>query len=242
MAKTLNDVITLTRVYLDESQPAEWSSTQVLQAINVRYQYIVSKVIEIYQEFYLTKIPKAYDMLDGIQQYTIDPNFLKLERVEINYGVGGSDSQPIRAVAIKMDEIPTNLDNSLLNGSALNYAGYYLIGDQATQQVGFIPVPSQDGTDAIKVWGIIAPDDLVDTTDSVLIPYPDLFYSIVAKLAAADLLKKGQQAVTYADDLINEGMSDVLNMQTFISERQSDGPNMIEDAVFADVDVGNYVW
>lgn len=148
----------------------------------------------------------------------------------------------MRAVSIKMDEIPTNLDNSLLNGSALNYAGYYLIGDQSTQQIGFIPVPSNSDVGAIKVWGIIAPDDLVATTDPVLIPFPDLFYAIIAKLAAGDLLKKGQQAVKYADDLITEGAADVLNMQTFISERQSDGPNMIEDAIYADVDVGNYVW
>lgn len=242
MAKTLADLVSGVRTYLDEPQPIDFTEDQVLAAINYRYHYVVSKVVEVYQEFYLTTTPRRYSTVADIQEYAIDENFLKIERVEINFDVSNQNNNASRAVAIKMDQIPTNLSNSILNGSATVYAGYYIIGAQNVQKIGFIPVPPNDGVDAIAVWGILAPSDLAATTDPVLIPYPDLFAQIIIKLAAGDLLKKGQQAVPAADDLIAEATADILNMQTFISERQSDGAWMIEESAYEDVNLGTYVY
>lgn len=241
MAKTAADLIFGVRVYLDESQPADFTAAEVLAAINFRYHYVVSKVVEVYEEFYLTVTPKYYSTIADQQQYALDATLLKIERVEVNYDPSIPGSQPTRAVAVRMDEIPTNLNNSLVNGSSLTQIGYYILGAQNVQKIGFIPVPPNTATDNIAVWGIEAPSDLVLTTDPVLIPYPDLFSQTIIKLAAADLLKKGQQAVSAADDLMAEGSADVLNMQTFIKERQADGPVMIENSVYDDVSLGDYI-
>lgn len=242
MSKLASDLISGVRVYLDESQPVDFTATEVLAAINFRYHYVVSKVIEVYQEFYLTTTPKQYSTVANQQTYTLDTTLLKIERVEINYNTADPNSQPTRAVAVKMDEIPVNINNSLLNGSAITFAGYFIIGSQSVQKIGFVPVPPNAGTNAISVWGIEAPSDLVNTTDPVLIPYPDLFAQVIIKFAAADLLKKGQQAVQAADDLMSEATADVLNMQTFIVERSADGPNMISEAAWDDVNVSSYIY
>lgn len=242
MAKTLNDLTINIRTYLDEQNPANWSATEVTIAANYAYQFLASKVIEVYEEFYFTTTPYTYSTIADQQQYTIASTLLKVERVEVNLQPNVAGSQAQRATAIKMDEIPTNLDNSLLNGSTFFNVGYYLIGNQSSQQIGLLPVPQITGTNNISVWGIDAPVDLVNSTDPVLIPYVDNFAQIIAKMAAANLLKKGGQEVAAANDLLNQSSQDILNYQTFIKERQSDGPAMFEEAAFDDINLGNYIY
>ena len=241
MAKTAADLIANVRTYLDEAQPANWTATEVLYQINYAYQYVASKVMEVYEEYYLTTTPYPYSTIADQQEYTIASTLLKVERVEINLNPSDANSQAQRATAIKMDEIPTNLNNSLLNGSSFFNVGYYLIGNQSAQKIGFLPIPQNTGTNNISVWGIDAPTDLALTTDSVVIPYVDNFAQIIVKLAAANLLKKGGQEVAAADNLQAEAARDILNYQTFIKERQADGPQMIEEAAWDDVQLGNYI-
>lgn len=198
--------------------------------------------MEIYEEFYFTTTPYQYSTIDDQQEYTISSTLLKVERVEVNLNPTDPNSQAQRATAIKLDELPLNKGNNLLNGSAFFNVGYYLVGAQSAQKIGFVPVPQVTSTNNISVWGIEAPTDLVDSTDPVLIPYPDNFAQIIAKIAAANLLKKGQQEVSAADDLLNEANVDILNMQTFIKERQADGPQMIEEAAWDDINTASYIY
>lgn len=241
MAKTTSDLIANIRTYLDEAQPANWTSTEVLTAANFAYQYLASKVMEVYEEFYLTTTPYTYSSVANQQQYTVASTLLKIERVEINLNPSAPDSQAQRATSIKMDELPLNLNNNLLNGSSFFNIGYYFIGNQPTQQIGFVPVPPNGGTNNISVWGIDAPVDLVDNSDVVNIPYADNFAQIICKIAAGNLLKKGGQEVAAGDDLLNQSNIDILNYQTFIKERSADGPMMIEEAAWDDIQLGNYV-
>ena len=241
MSKTLSDLTANVRTYLDEANPANWTSTEVTTAINFAYQYVASKVMEIYEEFYFTTTPYTYSTVANQQEYTIASTLLKIERVEVNLLPTDANSQAQRATAIKMDEIPTNLNNSLLNGSSFFNVGYYFIGNQSAQKIGFLPVPQVAGTNNISVWGIEAPSDLSATTDPVLIPYVDNFAQIICKIAAANLLKKGGQEVAAAGDLLNSASSDILNYQTFIKERQSDGPLMFEESAYDDIELGNYI-
>lgn len=242
MSKLLSDLQVNVRTYLDESQQVDFTNTEVLYAINYAYHTVVSKVVEVYQEFYLTTTPKSYSTVANQQEYTLDTTLLKIERVEINMNPSDANSQAQRAAAIRLDEIQTAKNSSLLNGSSLSQTGYYVIGSQASQKIGFVPVPTETGTNNISVWGIEAPSDLSSSSDPVLIPYPDMFAQIIAKLAAGSLLKKGQQAVQAGDDLIIEANGDILNMQTFLVERQSDGPNMIEESAWDDVELGSYIF
>lgn len=241
MAKTLSDLTSNVRTYLDESNPANWTPTEVTTAINYAYQYIASKVVEVYEEYYFTTTPYTYSTVANQQQYTIASTLLKVERVEINANPTITNSQAQRAVAFKMDEIPTAINNTFLNGSIMQ-PGYYLIGNQSAQQIGFLPIPTVTATNNISVWGIDAPSDLSATTDPVLIPYVDNFAQIIAKIAAANLMKKGGQEVAAADDLLNQSNVDILNYQTFIKDRQSDGPDMIEDTNGEDINLASYIY
>lgn len=241
MSKTLSDIQVNVRTFLDESQQTDFTNAEVLYAINYGYHYVVSKVVEIYEEFYVTTTPKTYSTVVNQQQYTLDTTLLKIERVEVNYSPSDPNSQPQRAMALKMDELPLGISNSYLGGSPLFNTGYYILGSQSVQKIGLVPIPQNAGTNNIYVWGIEAPSDLSASTDPILIPYPDLFSQIIAKYAAGQLLKKGQQAVQAGDDLISEANADILNMQTFIKERQSDGPQMIEEVAYEDVNVASYV-
>lgn len=242
MAKTFLDLQNNVRTFLDEAAPANWTDNEVAYQINYAYHYLVSKVMEIYEEYYLTTTPLQYSSVTGQQEYPISPYLLKTERVEINLLPTVPNNQPQRASAIKMDELPLNLGNNQMNGSNFFNIGYYVIGNQSAQNLGFVPVPQVTATNNISVWGIVAPADLVDAGDAVLIPYVDNFAQIIAKLAGGNLLKKGQQEVNYANDLLNEAGADIANMQTFIKERQSDGPLMIEEAAWEDVNVANYIY
>ena len=240
MAKTISDLRANTRTFLDEATHADFTNTEIDYFINYWYHFVVSKIIEVYEEFYFTVTPRPYSTVEDQQEYTIATTFLKIERVEINYKPSDANNSPLRASPIKIDELPLNKGNTNLGGGGIFNSGYYLIGSQATQTIGFVPIPDETGTDNISVWGIEAPSDLSDSNTSVSIPYPDLFAFIIAKGAAGSLLKKGQQEVVAGDDLIKEANFDILNMQTFLKERQSDGPQMIHDSAYEDINVASY--
>lgn len=242
MAVLFSDLTAQTRTYLDEAQPEDFTQDEVAYQINYAYQYLVSKVMEIYEEFYFTTTPYTYSTIAFQQQYAVANTLLKIERVEVNLDPTNPNSQAQRATSIKMDEVPLAINNSLLNGSSLFNVGYYFIGNQSAQQIGFLPVPQVTAMDNISVWGIESPAKLVNDTDPIALPFVDNFAQIIAKLAAAHLLKKGQQEVNAANDLLNEANVDILNMQTFIRERQSDGVLMIEEAAYDDINLGSYVY
>lgn len=229
MAKTLNNARIGVRVYLDEVNQADFLTSEVDRAINFSYHDLVSEVMEVYQEYYLTTTPTYLSTVANQQEYTMDTSLLKIERVEINYKPSDSNSVAYRAVPVKMNQIVDRVGNTSTSAGIYN-PGYYIIGSQASQKIGFIPIPTEAGTNNISVWGIQAPSDLSASTDPILIPYPDRFCHLIEQKAAADLLRKGQQEEATATRYITEYMSEVLRMKTFLVERQSDGVNIIQDA------------
>lgn len=235
MAKTLANLRTGVRVYLDESAQADFTDNEILRSINYAYHDVVGSAIEIYEDFYFTTTPTSLSTIANTQQYAISGNFLKLRRVEINYRPDVTTTTPVRAIALNIDELPLYLANTSLGGSGTFNAGYYFLGAQSTQQIGFVPIPQVAGTNNINVWGIQAPSDLVDDTDTVNIPYADRFAFLIETKAAAILLKKGQQEIAAAVDLEKDYMQGILQMKTFLKERQSDGVNMIEDTQLDDI-------
>lgn len=176
MSKTLANLETGVRVYLDETQPTDYLQSEVDRSINYAYHDVVGNVIEQYQLFYETITPFTYAIVANQQEYTIDSTITKVTRVEINYAPQQVGSVPLRAIPVKSEEALLNLSNSASSGSVFN-AGYYLHGNQTAQTIGFIPIPTQGDTTgkSISVWGITLPVDLVNSTDTVNIPYPDRF-------------------------------------------------------------------
>lgn len=237
MAKTLANLQTEARIYLDEAVQTDWLDTEVTLTINRSYHETVAFVMEVYEQFYETTTPFTYAVQANVQEYTIDPTLIKVTRVEINYNPTVSGSQPSRCQPVKMDEIRRNLANTNGAGSFFS-AGYYLHGNIGAQTIGFVPVPTSSDTTgkSISVWGIALPTDLVQTTDNVNIPYADRFAYLVALRAAAQLLRKGQQEEAVASRYLAEYRAGVQDMMTFLKERQSDDGWYIQDSVLEDID------
>lgn len=235
MSKTFTDVTTEIRVYLDESNQTDFLDTEVARAANAAYHEVVGAVMEVYEDYYFTTTPKHITSVIGQQQYPLDPTLIKLRRVEVNYDPANPNSAPIRAVKVELDELPLNLSNTSVGGSALFNAGYYVIGEQDAQVIGLVPIPQTAGVNAIATWGIAMPVDMVLTTDPVLIPYADRFTFVIALRASARLLRKGQQEIQAADDLDKSYELELLKMKSFLKERKTDGPNVIVDVIMDDI-------
>lgn len=238
MSKTLVNLQTEARIYLDESTQTDWLDSEVTLAINRAYHDTASFVMEVYESFYETVTPFTYAIVANQQEYVIDPSLIKVTRVEINFNPTTTGSQPNRCQPIREDEIRQNLGNTNGAGGSFYSAAYYLHGDIGNQKIGFIPIPQTADTTgkSISVWGIGLPSDLVNSTDNVNIPYADRFSYLVALRAAAQLLRKGQQEEATAARYIAEYRAGIVDMQTFLKERQADDVWGITDSLQEDID------
>lgn len=237
MSKTLLNLRTETRIYLDESSQADFLDTEVLLAINRAYQDVAGAVMEVNEQFYETTTPYTYVEVANQQEYTIASSLIKPTRVEINYNPTTSGSVAVRAVPIKSNEVRGNLANTNVQGT-YDTPGYYVHGNMSAQKIGFTPIPHTSDTSgqSISVWGIDLPADLSSDSDNVAIPYADRFAYLVSLRAAAQLLRKGQQEENNAQNYINEYQKGLVQMKSFLKDRQEDGVQMIQDALGEDTD------
>jgi hypothetical protein len=237
MAKTLSDLEYGVRVFLDEANAADFKDTEVVRSINYGYHDLVSKIITVYENFYETTSPFQYALVANQQEYAIDSTLIKVTRVEVNYAPNQSGSTPLRAIPVKMDEDLLNLSNSASSGSIFN-AGYYLHGNISAQKIGLIPMPTVSDTTgkSLSVWGIALPVDLVNGTDSPIIPYVDNFGQLIELKAAQILMSKGQENESVAGEYLQMYASGVEQMFNFLRDRQADGVQMIQDIEIDNLD------
>jgi hypothetical protein len=235
--KALQDVRTEVRVYLDESSQQDFLDTEVLMAINKAYQDVAGSVMEVYEQYYETTTPFSYALVANQQEYIIDPTIVKPTRVEVNFQPNVLPAVSSRLIPIKMNEVRGNMANTNPMGSFFS-AGYYIHGDQGTQKIGFIPIPTVGDTTgySISVWGITMPTDLINNTDNVNIPYVDRFVYLVSLRAAAQLMRKGQQEENNAQNYINEYEKGIVQMKSFLKDRQADDLTIITDVLGDDLD------
>jgi hypothetical protein len=235
--KALQDVRTEVRVYLDESSQQDFLDTEVLMAINKAYQDVAGSVMEVYEQYYETTTPFTYALVANQQEYIIDPTIVKPTRVEVNFQPNVLPAVSSRLIPIKMNEVRGNMANTNPMGSFFS-AGYYIHGDQGTQKIGFIPIPTVGDTTghSISVWGITMPTDLINNTDNVNIPYVDRFVYLVSLRAAAQLMRKGQQEENNAQNYINEYEKGITQMKSFLKDRTADDVTMIVDVLGDDLD------
>ena len=99
MAKLFSDLRTGIRIYLDESSQTDFLNTEVDRSANYAYHDLISEIMEVWEEYYLTTTPKYISTIANQQEYDLDSSLIKIERVEINYKPADSNSKPIRAAA-----------------------------------------------------------------------------------------------------------------------------------------------
>lgn len=227
---------------MDEATTADWTPEEVDREINSGYQEVVTSVMEIYEEFYVTTT--TFDSKEDQQEYgTSDDfptDFFKMRRVEINFDTSNSNSIPRRAKPVSIDSVLRDLGNSALGISIYRNPAYYLIGSGSGIKLGFIPIPARDGTNAIKIWYIPVQTDLSDSTNSPNIPYEDRYSKLISLYASATLLRKGQQEEVAARQYLLDFEEGLAKMRAQLEDRVADDAKAIIDTMQFDTDFTNY--
>ena len=225
-------------MFLDEVSPKSWSDTEVQREVNYAYHALVTTVMTSYEDFYLTA-PFFINIVNGQQEYGtadgVPSDIFKVRRVEMNYSAGTSiayvKAAPIRDISAIRDSIMTSG-----SGSATLRPMYYVYGFGANFHIGIIPVPSKDATNGIKVWYSPTLSDLVQPTDAPNIPYPDRYATIIPLIAAANLLRKGQQEEVVAAKYLADAEEMKMKLMEELEDRISDDGRVILDSIGYDVD------
>lgn len=205
MAKYRSDIRTQVRSYLDEASSGDWTDTELNRLINIYYHKVRSAVITVYEDYYLTTdelnsvvLQQEYGSTDGLAT-----DIFKIRRVEIKYSPSAIEPIPTRCLPIQnIDSVRRDLlyTNSSVGLHTTGNAFYYRYGYGSGLKIGFIPKPTESGTNAIKVWYVPLGSDLSDDTTALDIPNPDLNYLTIAFGATSEALRFGQQEMDSAKE------------------------------------------
>lgn len=245
MAKTRTNLEDQTRTYLDEATTSDWTDAEVQREVNAGYLEVVTAVMETYENFYL--ITSQFNTVANQQEYgTVDAvptDIFKINRVEINYDTTNTNNNPIRAYPVDINEVDGELANTAIGISVFRNAAYYLIGSSTGAngiKLGFIPIPTRNGTNAIKIWYIPEIAELSAAGSTINIPWPDRYGKLISLYAAATLLRKGQQEEEVARQYMGEFEVGMAKMKQQLEDRISDGSKAIIDTENQDTDFENY--
>jgi len=240
MAKLLSNIRTDVRLLLDETTPADWTAAQVDASINYAYHGIVTAVTETFEDYYITTTTfnSTADQQEYSQSDGMPTDFFKMRRVEINYDTTDTNSTPQRALRVILDDINRDLGNTSVSVTPQRAPAYYLIGSGSNIKLGFLPVPDETGTNAIKIWYSYVVSDLSAATDALDIPYVDRYARLVGYGAAADLLRKGQQEELVAKQYILEYEGGLAKMKQELEDRVADGVRGVTDTVGLNTNFG----
>lgn len=224
MSKTLANIRTLVRGYLDETSPSDWTDAELNVLINQRYHRVHTAVIDVFEDY---KITTSFDNLIANQQeYTLPTDLFKVKRVEVNYDISNSNSTFQKAAPLTaLDSVRTRLAETNIGSNIIRNPVYYVTGTS----IGFLPIPTSSGTSAIKYWYIPVLSDLSADASTIDIPYPDRYYHLIAEGATADALRFGEQSTIEADKFDQKFVAGVLLMQEELEDRVADDSKFVID-------------
>ena len=231
MAKTLETIRTQVRSYLDEDTAADWTDPELNVLVNTYYHHVYSAVVDVFEEY----APLKTDFLSTVanqQEYSLPSDFFKIRRVEIDYDTANTDSIAQRAIPINMDAVRRDLGNENLGVTIRRGSNYYLRGNQ----LGFVPVPDQTGTNAIKIWYYPVQSDMTTDATTIDLPYPDRDWILIAWGAAAEALAFGQQETAESSRLERKYEKGIEMMKQRLEDRITDETKIVVDSSGENVD------
>lgn len=233
MAKTLLQIRTQVRSYLDETAAADWLDPELNTLINQRYHRVHSAIANVFEDY---KITTSFDNLVANQQeYTLPTDLYKLRRVEVNYDITNTNSVFQKVTPFTaLESIRTRLAETDVSSNITRDPGYYVTGSK----IGFLPIPTLAGTNAIKYWYVPVLTDLVSDSDVIDIPYPDRYWHVIAEGATGDALRFGQQESVEADKLDKKFVAGVLLMQEELEDRVADDAKFVINVIGDPLDFG----
>ncbi len=225
MAKTFANIKAQARTYLDESSQADWKDDEVEREVNNGYQEVVTAVLEVYEDYYLSNT--TIDLVENQQEYgtsdSVPSDIFKFRRVEVNYqAVSSTNSIFYKALALTIDDVRTRLNDATSGVYSETAPMYYTYGFDSNTKVGLLPVPPRDEASGVKIWYIPYVADLTGDTDTFNIPYADRYAALIGKYAAAVLLRKGQQEEGAASRLMQEFIADLARMKQQLEDHVAD--------------------
>lgn len=236
--KTLANLRADVRMFLDEETAGDWTVAQVDSAINYTYHEVVTSVVDVFEDYYTTT--DTFDSVADQQEYDstdgLPTDIYKLRRVEINTDPSNSNATPSRALPIGMDDVYRDLGNTSTSSS--RHPSYYLIGSGSGEKIGFIPIPDEAGTDAIKIWYVQKQTDLTSATDEPVLPYGERYCRLIVWGAVADLLSKGQQEEQASNKYRSMFEVGLQKLKTELEDRKADECKGITDTTGLNLDFG----
>jgi len=241
MAKYRSDVRTQSRSFLDEATAADWTDAELNRLINVYYHKVRSAVVSVFEDYYITT--DTFDTVADQQEYTsahgLATDIYKIRRVEVSYDPNASTIIPTRCFPIhNIDAIRRDLNfaSNSLGVRTMGNGHYYTYGFGSNMTIGFIPVPSENGTDAVKMWYIPLGTDLSDDTTALNIPNPDQNFIIVAYGVVAEALGFGQQEPTEATRFEGKFERGIAKLQEELENYIAEESKMIIDVTASPFD------
>lgn len=233
MAKTLATIRTQVRSFLDETNAADWTNTELDVLINTAYHRVATAVMAVFEDYYITTDlfnttanQEEYGSADGVAT-----NIFKIRRVEVNFDVSNANSAPTRCLPVNMDEVRRDLGfrNAGVGVYAHSAGAYYTYGFGSNFKIGILPHPDKTGTDAGKIWYIKTLADLASSSDEVDIPYADRFWMLIAYGATADALRFGQQDSPEADKFDQKLAAGLILMQEELEDKVAEEVKTVQD-------------
>jgi len=145
----------LTRKYLREESPAavsgsQWSDSILLAYIQEGIDTLVDDVVEADEDYFAWY--QDYDFVSGQALYDLPPGFIRVRKLE--YIAGGTKVPILESRAAEDDESGIGISLTPASGNQFTYA---LVGDQ----INLDPTPGAAVSNAMRLWQIRKPPDLV---------------------------------------------------------------------------------
>jgi len=169
---------------------------------------------------YFTRDQVANSIL-GQQEYTLPSDFERMLMVNILYNGVWRRALPLSGV----NDIPVISNTLSAQGFTYDLPRYYILGDiNGIQKIGFMPIPSDNANNGIKIWYVFTPPELATSGD---IPaFPKKYHHLIKLGAYANYLDQDDQHAE-ADSMRNRFEDRVLKMIESMEDNQVDANKSI---------------
>lgn len=225
-------------MFLDEVSPKEWTDTMIDTELNNGYMGMVTAVMTVFEDYYITK--SAFNTVAGQQEYTVadgvPADIFKTRRIEVNYNPTATNNYPVRALPVNIEAIKMSLTNANSINAVRATTNYYERGFESSKVYGFLPIPSQSGTNAVIIYYVPIISPMTIDTSTINVPYADRYGYLLCKFAAAHCLRKGQMEENVAKQYLAEYGGGILQMQEELTPKIAEESKQIIDAVGDNID------
>lgn len=220
MSKSLSELRTHTRVYLDEVSPADWTDSQINREVNYAYLELYTAIVETYDAYY--RQVSTSNLVADQQEYELPEDFFKVQRLEVKYDSAGDY---YKAGVFDFRQLRLAYDTTGVGNPSRPI--YEISGNY----IRLLPVPDESITSGLRLEYVKTISELSSDTSTIDIPFANRYARLIPLGAAAQLLRKGQQEEAVAAKYQEDFMIGIEKMKQELEDRNIDGMKTIIDVV-----------